>query len=441
MNKMNAYLVLGAMVICVGLSWFLSVKGESDKKAEYESYMAKATVLEDQGIYVDALQVYDKALELSPNDYELTVKVADMYLKLNKTEEFVKRCNTAIKMNPQKEEAYLHLIDYYRSRKMSAETGGVLKALPETLREKEPFAGYIAEFKNAYYDVLLLADGIGDWYYFNDQAYINVITKDKYGMIDGTGKRKIKALYECLGVYDPKEKVLPVKINGEFYFGNNKCEKKIPTYAHYDELRGFGSGWAPARKGNVFVYINREYKEQGEEFEDASSFYRDVAAVKKNGKWSLIDSNFNQITDYIYDEVVLDMNYYCSLFPSIVVKEGSKYYLVDLAGNRLTKDGYDAIALPASKDQYVAVREKDLWGFIDPNNNYEIAIRPQYEEAKSFSLGFAPIRKEKKWGYINTDGELAIPLTFDDAKVFSRFGSAAVKIRQEWNLIRLYSCN
>jgi len=438
---MNAYLVLGAMVICVGLSWFLTVKGEKDSTAEYDAYMAKATVFEEQGIYVDALELYNKALELAPNDYSMTLKVADMYLKLNKTEEFVKRCNKAINMKPQREEAYLHLIDYYRSRKMTAEIGGVLKAIPESFREKEPFAGYIAEFKNAYYDVLLLAEDISDWYYFGDQAYTNVLTQKKYGMIDGTGKRKIKALYEGLGVYDPKEKVLPVKLNGEYYFGNSKCEKKIPTYYLYDELRGFGSGWAPARKGNVFVYVNREYKEQGEEFEEASSFFRDVAAVKKNGKWALIDSSFNPITDYIYDEIVMDRNYYCSLFPSIVVKEGGKYYLVDLKGNRLTKDGFDEIALPASTDQYVAVKKNDLWGFIDPKNNYEIAIQPQYEEAKSFSLGFAPIRKEKKWGYINTAGELAIPLTFDDARVFSRFGSAAVKVRQEWNLIRLYSCD
>ena len=101
MSKMNAYLVLGAMIVCVGLSWFLAVKGEGDSKAEYESYMAKAIVFEEQGIFVDALQYYDKALELSPNDYALTVKVADMYLKLNKSEEFVKRCNNAIRMNPQ----------------------------------------------------------------------------------------------------------------------------------------------------------------------------------------------------------------------------------------------------------------------------------------------------------------------------------------------------
>ncbi|MBO4477594.1 MAG: WG repeat-containing protein [Lachnospiraceae bacterium] len=441
MSKSNAYLVLCAMVICVGLSWFLAFKGENDSTAEYRKYMEKAAILEEQGIYVDALQFYDKALELSPNDYSLTVKVADMYLNLKKTEEFVKRCNKAIKMEPLKEEAYIHLIDYYVSRDMISEMGGVLKALPESLRDQEPFAGYLADFKTRYYDVLLLAEEVGDWYYFGDQGYLKIVSKGKVGLVDSKAKRKIQARYDDLGVYDPNEKVLPVKLDGEYYFGNSKCEKKIPVYFKYNELRGFGSGWAPAKKGNRFVYINRDYEEHGEEFQDASCFFRNVAAVKKDGKWALIDPDFNQITDYIYDEVVMDSNYYCSLFPSIIVKEGGKYYLVDLTGKRLTQTGYDEIALPASSDEYVAVRENDLWGFIDPKNNYEIAIRPLYKEAKSFALGFAPVYNGEKWGYINTDCEVVIPYSFDDAKVFSRYGSAAVKKRTEWNLIRLYSSN
>ena len=49
---------------------------------------------------------------------------------------------------------------------------------------------------------------------------------------------------------------------------------------------------------------------------------------------------------------------------------------------------------------------------------YTEMIAPQYEDADLFSDGLAPVKKNGKWGYINTDNKVVIPFQYDIAGVF-----------------------
>lgn len=50
---------------------------------------------------------------------------------------------------------------------------------------------------------------------------------------------------------------------------------------------------------------------------------------------------------------------------------------------------------------------------------YSETIAPQYENAGLFSEGLAAVKKNGKWGYINTDNEVVIPFQYDAAGVFN----------------------
>jgi len=50
---------------------------------------------------------------------------------------------------------------------------------------------------------------------------------------------------------------------------------------------------------------------------------------------------------------------------------------------------------------------------------YEELIEAQYEDAKMFSDGLAPVKQDGKWGYINLEGEVVIDFAYDVANVFS----------------------
>ena len=50
---------------------------------------------------------------------------------------------------------------------------------------------------------------------------------------------------------------------------------------------------------------------------------------------------------------------------------------------------------------------------------YTEVIAPQYDNADMFSNGLAPVEKNGKWGYINTDNETVIPFQYDIAGLFN----------------------
>jgi WG containing repeat len=67
----------------------------------------------------------------------------------------------------------------------------------------------------------------------------------------------------------------------------------------------------------------------------------------------------------------------------------------------------------------IPYRQGDLWGYSGPYKN--IVIKPEYEETDFFYEGFAIVKKGNKYGYINKEGKVVIPIKFFVAKPF-RFG-------------------
>lgn len=51
--------------------------------------------------------------------------------------------------------------------------------------------------------------------------------------------------------------------------------------------------------------------------------------------------------------------------------------------------------------------------------NFETIIAPQYEDGFVFSDGLAAVKKNGKWGYINTKGDVVIDFIYDDAAPFN----------------------
>ena len=68
--------------------------------------------------------------------------------------------------------------------------------------------------------------------------------------------------------------------------------------------------------------------------------------------------------------------------------------------------------------------QNDKAGFKDQDGN--IVIDFIYDEVHPFSVGLALVRKNGKWGYINTSGKLVIPCKYNPAWSFTKNGLAAV---------------
>lgn len=74
---------------------------------------------------------------------------------------------------------------------------------------------------------------------------------------------------------------------------------------------------------------------------------------------------------------------------------------------------------------FAAVKKDGKWGFIDTNGN--MVIEPKYIAVWSFSEGLAAVQiQDGKWGFINTEGNEVIKPQFDAAWYFSE-GLAVIK--------------
>jgi hypothetical protein len=62
------------------------------------------------------------------------------------------------------------------------------------------------------------------------------------------------------------------------------------------------------------------------------------------------------------------------------------------------------------------VELKAKWGYIDKNGSVIVPIR--YDIGHMFSEGLASVETDGKWGYIDREGHFSIPLGFDSAMPF-----------------------
>ena len=103
-----------------------------------------------------------------------------------------------------------------------------------------------------------------------------------------------------------------------------------------------------------------------------------------------------------------------------------KYGFIDKTGNFIVEpkyysdswnggtgsfsEGFAKVALQDDQDTEGSPKLK--YGFIDKTGKEVIAL--QYEDAGDFQNGLAKVKKDGKWGYINTKGETVLPFEYAD---------------------------
>lgn len=435
MKKSNAFLVFIALVAFTAFAWIGTVKGQSEDTAAYNEYLEKAKSFEEKGIYIDALENYEKAHEFNPEEYSIVLKIADMYYQLGDMNGFIATCDEAIAMSPEDPVPYINKANYYMGEKQYSNAIEVIASVPKSIRDTEEIKNLQIELSTKYIEKYVFVEAIDDWHVQGTSNFVAVEKNGKWGLSTRTGSMKIRYAFEYVGAYDAETGVVPCCYEGFYYYMDLNGNKKLVSDNVYQHLGSFGSGLAPAQRNGQYGYIDTDFNEYKFEFEYAGAFADDVAAVKKNGKWALINKDLTLITEFVYDEILVDSNGFCSQFDVIVACRDGKYIFIDHNGKAIGNSSFDGTALPASNDSYIAVKQGEAWGFADQAGN--IVIEPQYEGAKSFSLGLAPIEIADRWGYINTDGTVVIETEYFDAGVFSKDGSAPVKSNAAWNFIVL----
>lgn len=434
MKKINAILVCLALVAMAAFSWFSIFKRSADEAAAYEKYLQQAERYEKKSIYIDAVTCYQNAQKLRPS-YDIAMRIAGVYAQMGDKNGFLKACDEASVLDKSTSEPYVKKAEYYISAKRYSDAIKTVRNVPkqlvndtEIMRLKEMLAyQYVVKY--------MAFDTIGDWKEVGKTSYAVAQKDGLWGMVNQEGQQKLRFRFEALGAYDQETGVIPCCDQGLYLYIDLKGNRKLVGDFTYQYLGSFGCGYAPAQRNNAYGYITTEFEESHFEYDYAGAFANHTAAVRKGDKWALINDKFQPITDFIYDDILVDSYGFCATYHTVVARAGDRYVFLDTDGKQISASSFECAVMPASDDGMIAVRNQGKWGFADTTG--AIVLKEQFEEAKSFSLGLAPVKLDGKWGYINTAGKFVIEAEFEDANVFSKQGSAAVKGSYSWSMMTL----
>lgn len=434
MKKRKAALVFAGLAAFTIVSWYMVIQNQTAGQAKYEEHLNAAKSFEEKGIYIDALDSYKEVLKLDPDNYEIVMKKADMYYKLGDDYGFINACDEAISIDKTNSEAYIKKAEYYIFEMQYSEALKVVEDI-HFLKKDERIEQLKLDLSSKYIEKYGSFSEINEWHVSGDINYVAAKENGKWGMVLEDGTRQIRSKFDYIGAYDEDTGIIPCCEDGMYYYIDAEGNKKLVGDYEYQYLGSFGNGLAPAQRNGLYGYIDTDFIEQHFEYEYAGAFANSIAAVKKDGKWALVDSKFNKITEYEYDEILMDSNGYCSMYKVIIARKADKYIFLDQKGKQIGDNEFDGAKLAASDDGYIAVKIGNRWGYADTKG--DVIIEAQYDNTKSFSLGFAPVMIDNMWGYINTSGELVIEAKYSDAGVFCKDGSAPVKSYDTWNFIVL----
>ena len=172
------------------------------------------------------------------------------------------------------------------------------------------------------------------------------------------------------GFYDCSEWIAPVLLRNKWNFIN--IENELLSNQWFDEIDDFNEGFA-----RVYIhykgwnFINREGEILSNQwFDDAYNFNEGFAGVKINGKgWNHINGEGEILSDQRFDMV----NNFRDGFA--VVGFGGKYAVVDTNGNQMTEFIFDAIK-PFNNGLATVVVNGDMYYL---NTNFELIDRNTLE--------------------------------------------------------------
>lgn len=427
--------VILAFVLLTGLAWFMAINEAIENPKLMAEHLANAASLEEQGIYVDAITEYQSALTYSPANPDINYKMALAYLQIGENKKFVNLSKEIISAHPEKGEVLDTLMNYYQERDKATAVkyvAGLMEEQPDNACAKK----WLMELKGGYKESLLncveLVDSYGDYFVVTQEDIES--GQINYELVDAKGNCIFTEDYESVGVISEDGLALVVKDGKTFYVDADGNTRKVPDMSAYQSVSMMNNERILACKNGLYGLLDDTLAEKTDFIYEEMSVPADKLVVaKQNGKWGLLNRSGSAKTEFVYDDVIRDEHGIATRQKLVFVKEGSTYHIIDSKGETVASEVFDnAKAFPATG--YAAVCKNGKWGYV--NEDGEIVIDYQFEDANSFQNGYATVCQDGKWGYVDISGTLVIPYTFEKATNITTSGTAIV-YEGNWKMIQL----
>lgn len=275
------------------------------------------------------------------------------------------------------------------------------------------------------------------------------VRKDKWGVIDSTGKSVIPFRYPAFSRYNKDvgfdysylkykfaEGMAKVLTDSGFIYINPKGE---PVFSKkFGEATTFRQGVAVVsdyeggarglidKSGKIIVPL---------EYDHFGYLSEGLRAAKKNGKWGYIDAAGKKVIDFQYDSADDFENGIAR------VEKETGYGYIDKQGKEVIPCEYTFIG-PFKEG--LAAAKKYYYGYLKPDNTWAIKDLKSFAspfseglgavQANKFSMGGNQPEIDNKWGYMNAQDQWVVKPKYENAMPFSN-GIARVKMDGRWGYI------
>ena len=439
------------IILCV-----LLVTESSSITNEYETYINQAKAEEKKGLYLNAINYYQSALEVYDEDQNVKYQIVKDYKNMGNIEGWLDTALLFIKNYPAEADkailidAYNEVLSYYYENKeydalvpmLSSLRGGELAKSNKDFSKK--IEDYYYNISSVYTTIKWEAEYLSDFYngYFTMSQNNG---KDKY-LVSGSGSIYNEKAYEDICILDDVLGYSLVKEDGIYKVYTTGGYLKEIDQDGITDARYYSSSYIAGKKDGKYRMYKSDFSDAG--FGGWDSFQLiapGIACVTDGGKDQiLVGSKILEPEEGDnWDSVIYSQRGIKENGNQLFVGNGGSYKLISIDTDKteyttLAK-GFEAADAFCTTEP-AAVKKDGKWGFISVSG--EIVIEPVYEEAKSFSYGYAPVKKDGKWTLVDTSGKEILDADFADMGSPTENGIVPVSFDgNTWDLVSLFIKN
>ena len=253
-----------------------------------------------------------------------------------------------------------------------------------------------------------------------------------YGIIDKGGNTIIEAQYDEIAIPNPEKAVFVCYKDNNIKVLNSDNTEILTEYEKVEPIRLKNISSDLMYEKSVLKYsekgkyglINFEGKKVTKsiyEEIDSLPYKEGELIVKKDNKYGVININGVELVDINYEQVKLDEYYtdenkyeYAGYIVSTKTEEGYRYGYINKDGKLITKMEYNELSrvtdIQDNNNIYLICAKNGQYGVI---KNEKELIPNQYQSVRfDESNNLFVVEKSKKYGIVNMDGNLIVPVEY-----------------------------
>lgn len=472
-NKAILYALTVAVLDVIAAAIVINANYKPEIEAdEYQIAIDAAMEFESQNLCVKAIEQYVKAYSYRKSP-DIILKVADLYTLGYENGEFTSlsgRYDTlsqATDLYPEITEPFDELIEYYYNSGNYSTCGTFIKKALENNISTDTVKKYYEIVRKMYSETSVPYDkvySVGSCV-VTERNVVEYITGEaddepkEHELVEYTFFNNDGSKSETFSVLNMSP---PISVgNSTMYFmknyGNDAVleEKSDEIYSWFvmNGVRQCYIGESneyisvnPSSNSVIILYNTKSGKYDffspsgkkiGENFEYAGCFNDSLLYCIKDGVKKVMNASGENVFSKGIEDVVLSFGGRCCSAKRLFVKfSGSNKYRI-INSTDFSEINFECDNADLFFDSYAAFEQNGKWGFVDTEGN--VAIEPQYDCAQSFANGYAAVKKQGKWGFINKKNEMIVNPMFDEAVYMDSTGMAFVKDSEKgWEKIKLF---